>query len=255
MKTMAIICGCLIAATVATAHDKTTSRKVRTINYSGSMYDESFRDVRTGGRNEDPDSGMASPIGAMKISDMNDYADSPVYSIQDDLGSSPTAGFPSETVEDKKLDYQLDEMSHSNGPEKTERFDSAPAAKAPASASAPVTSEANGSEMSSTGASSRSDHDGRGAMETREMKQQMKTAEDQSKKENDLEITRQIRREIMNSDDLSTRAQNLTVITEEGKVTLRGTVPSANEKTKVVDMARSVNGVSNVDSSQVTVAR
>jgi osmotically-inducible protein OsmY len=70
----------------------------------------------------------------------------------------------------------------------------------------------------------------------------------------DAEITQEIRQKIMGG-DLSTRAQNLNIVTDEGKVTLRGSVPTAAEKSKVEEMARSVSGVMDVDASKVTVSK
>jgi hyperosmotically inducible protein len=73
--------------------------------------------------------------------------------------------------------------------------------------------------------------------------------------ETDTEITRQVRREVMNDEKLSTRAQNITIVTQDGKVALRGSVPSAEEKTKLESMARKIAGVKSVDASQVMISQ
>src|SRR5687767_1998043 len=56
------------------------------------------------------------------------------------------------------------------------------------------------------------------------------TAGDQKENESDLEITRRIRRSITEDKSLSTYAKNIKIITENGHVTLRGPVRSAEEK-------------------------
>lgn len=82
-----------------------------------------------------------------------------------------------------------------------------------------------------------------------------RTADDQARmSQADLEITRQIREDLVNDKDLSVRAQNLTVITEGGRVVIRGSVPTSSEKDAVERIARGVSGVSSV-LNQVTVSR
>ncbi len=74
------------------------------------------------------------------------------------------------------------------------------------------------------------------------------TAQDQSTQQKDLEITREIRQGLMSKKDLSMRAHNLTIVSENGLVTLRGTVPTNEEKTTVEQMARGVSGVASLNS-------
>lgn len=62
------------------------------------------------------------------------------------------------------------------------------------------------------------------------------TAQDQSTQVNDAEMTRKIRSELM-SKNLSTRAKNVTIVTIDGMVTLKGTVPNANEKITIGEVA------------------
>lgn len=63
------------------------------------------------------------------------------------------------------------------------------------------------------------------------------TAQDQSTEPLDAEITRKIRRALMKR-DLSTEAQNLTVVTREGVVTLKGRVATREEKRVVESIAK-----------------
>ena len=72
-------------------------------------------------------------------------------------------------------------------------------------------------------------------------------ASDQSENEADRKITQQIRQAVTKDDSLSTGAQNVTIVTRDGKVTLRGTVESDSEKQKIAAAAKKVSGVKNVD--------
>ena len=78
------------------------------------------------------------------------------------------------------------------------------------------------------------------------------TASDQSENEADRNITQQIRQAVVKDDSLSTSAQNVTIVTIDGKVTLRGTVKSASDKQKIADKAHTVSGVKGVD-NQIAV--
>jgi hyperosmotically inducible protein len=73
------------------------------------------------------------------------------------------------------------------------------------------------------------------------------TASDQSENEADRKITQQIRQAVTKDDSLSTSAQNVKIITQDGKVTLRGTVKNENEKQKIGEMAKKASGVRNVE--------
>jgi hypothetical protein len=72
------------------------------------------------------------------------------------------------------------------------------------------------------------------------------TPGDQSAKESDVAITRDIRKQIVADDSLSTNAHNVKVITVDGVVTLRGPVKGAAEKQRVAEMAAEVAGAGNV---------
>ncbi len=73
-----------------------------------------------------------------------------------------------------------------------------------------------------------------------------KTPMDQSNATADVEITRRIRDAVTNDDSLSVNAQNVKIITVQGKVTLRGPVKNENEREKVVSVARKVAGSTRV---------
>jgi osmotically-inducible protein OsmY len=73
------------------------------------------------------------------------------------------------------------------------------------------------------------------------------TASDQPENEADRKITQQVRQAVTKDDSLSTSAQNVTIVTQDGKVTLRGTVKSQSEKQKIADKAKQVAGVRSVD--------
>jgi hyperosmotically inducible periplasmic protein len=69
------------------------------------------------------------------------------------------------------------------------------------------------------------------------------TPVDQGNNEVDLEITREIRRQVLAQPDFSINAQNVKIITQDGNVTLRGPVESANEKATIERLAREQSGV------------
>lgn len=79
------------------------------------------------------------------------------------------------------------------------------------------------------------------------------TADDQKMNPADRAITQKIRRAIREDSTLSTYAQNIKIITQDGKVTLRGPVRSEEEKTSLQAKAVSIAGADNV-SNQLEVA-
>jgi hyperosmotically inducible periplasmic protein len=80
-----------------------------------------------------------------------------------------------------------------------------------------------------------------------------KTPGDQAENEEDRKITQEVRRAITSDDTLSTNAQNVKIITDNGTVTLRGPVNSQKEKTDIESKAKQVAGVKRVD-NQLEVA-
>jgi hyperosmotically inducible periplasmic protein len=87
----------------------------------------------------------------------------------------------------------------------------------------------------------------------RDRGEEAKTPFDQSNAERDIELTRQIRQQIVEG-DFSTDAENVKVITEQGVVTLRGPVESDAERQAIVEIARGVAGGARVE-DQLEVAR
>ncbi len=76
----------------------------------------------------------------------------------------------------------------------------------------------------------------------------------QSNQPSDISITRDIRRALIKDKSLSIRAHNVTIITKDGKVTLKGKVDSDAEKQTVQSAAANVAGPANVD-DQLTANR
>ncbi|HEV2618074.1 MAG TPA: BON domain-containing protein [Candidatus Acidoferrales bacterium] len=72
------------------------------------------------------------------------------------------------------------------------------------------------------------------------------TADQQKNNSSDLQITRRIRRLVMNDKALSTYAHNIKVITRDGHVTLKGPVNSQKEKEAIAAKASEVAGQGNV---------
>jgi len=73
------------------------------------------------------------------------------------------------------------------------------------------------------------------------------TPMDQSNAKTDLKITQQIRQAVMADSTLSFSAKNVKIITQGGKVTLRGPVKSEQERSNIEAAARKVAGVAEVD--------
>ena len=72
------------------------------------------------------------------------------------------------------------------------------------------------------------------------------TASDQTNNKSDVAITKKIRQEIMAIKGMSINAQNVKIVTIDGKVTLRGKVESASEKEIIGQIANSVASMKNV---------
>ncbi|HZS18555.1 MAG TPA: BON domain-containing protein [Candidatus Udaeobacter sp.] len=80
------------------------------------------------------------------------------------------------------------------------------------------------------------------AKNERDRSGETQTSGDQSNSPADLKITQDIRSALMKDDELSMTAKNIKVITANGQVTLRGPVKTAQEKTKISQIARSAGG-------------
>ncbi len=73
-----------------------------------------------------------------------------------------------------------------------------------------------------------------------------KTPLDQNENQKDIDTTANIRSRLV-STQMSTDAQNVKIITENGKVTLRGPVTTVAEKSQIDKIAVAVAGSGNVD--------
>lgn len=84
-------------------------------------------------------------------------------------------------------------------------------------------------------------------LNVRDRQQENLTPFDQGSGETDVDLTRQIRREILNQKNLSVNARNVKVITVNGRVTLRGPVNSEEEKRVLAEIASRVASREHVD--------
>lgn len=80
----------------------------------------------------------------------------------------------------------------------------------------------------------------------RDRNEQTLTPLDQSNAQSDIKITQAIRRSIM-SQQLSTNAKNIKIVTQNGEVTLRGPVDNSAEIEKINALAKAVPGIKAVD--------
>jgi hypothetical protein len=89
---------------------------------------------------------------------------------------------------------------------------------------------------------------------TKKNKDQTSPTSDQQKMNaSDREITQKIRKAINEDKSLSTYAHNIKIITQDGKVTLRGPVRSEDEKNNLQEKAVAVAGQENV-TNQLEIA-
>src|SRR3954471_5844077 len=70
---------------------------------------------------------------------------------------------------------------------------------------------------------------------TRDRSEEALTPGDQGSSQSDREITRSIRKQIVGKDELSTTAKNVKIITQDGKVTLRGPVKDDTEQKAIAE--------------------
>ena len=73
-----------------------------------------------------------------------------------------------------------------------------------------------------------------------------KTAGEQGQRKDDVQITADIRKRVVDT-EMSTNAHNCKIITQDGKVTLRGPVNTQEEKDTIGRIATEVAGAGNVD--------
>ena len=79
------------------------------------------------------------------------------------------------------------------------------------------------------------------------------TADQQKENAGDRELTRKIRRSLMQDKTLSTYAHNVKIVAQDGQVTLKGPVRSEDEKKTVETRATEVAGAGHV-TNQMSVA-
>lgn len=84
-------------------------------------------------------------------------------------------------------------------------------------------------------------------------KDQSNTADNQSRAKSDRVTTAAVRKAIIADKNLSTYARNVKIITQNGKVTLKGPVKSDDEKQKVAADATGAAPADTVIENQLTV--
>jgi hyperosmotically inducible protein len=80
----------------------------------------------------------------------------------------------------------------------------------------------------------------------RDRKEGAVTADQQKETPADRDLAQKIRKSVVDADGMSTYAKNVKIIARDGKVTLRGPVNTADEKTRIGDLAKAAAGTSNV---------
>jgi len=86
----------------------------------------------------------------------------------------------------------------------------------------------------------------------RDRKKTEPTADQAKNNVNDRDIMQKIRKSVVDDKALSTYAHNVKIISQHGKVTLKGPVRSEEEKKSIEDKATEVAGAGNV-TNQLTV--
>jgi len=109
-----------------------------------------------------------------------------------------------------------------------------------------TTADGKAAESSTTTANGRVDADN-SATNSRDRDDSAKLPIDQNENETDIGITADIRSQVVDT-KMSVNAQNVKIITQDGRVTLRGPVKTAEEKKRIEEIAHSVAGVDKVDS-------
>jgi len=79
------------------------------------------------------------------------------------------------------------------------------------------------------------------------------TADQQKNNRTDLDLTKNIRKSIVDDKSLSTYAHNVKIISQNGTVTLKGPVKSADEKSAIVAKAVSIAGAADKVVDQMSV--
>jgi len=94
------------------------------------------------------------------------------------------------------------------------------------------------------------------ARNERDRDSRTKTPFDQGNSKADVTTTAQIRKEVVGTKDMSVNAQNVKIITNTGKVTLRGPVNTDEEKRLIGEIANKIARAENVDNQlEVTATK
>jgi len=73
-----------------------------------------------------------------------------------------------------------------------------------------------------------------------------RTPADRRAHPSDAEITQRIRKAVVDDDNLTATAKNVKIVTDDGRVTLRGSVRDVREKDTLESHARDIAGAGNV---------
>jgi osmotically-inducible protein OsmY len=84
-------------------------------------------------------------------------------------------------------------------------------------------------------------------------KQKQPTADQQSNDKDDIAITQKIRQAITDDKTLSTYAHNIKIVTQHGRVTLRGPVQTTDDRKKIEAKAVEVAGAGRVK-NEISIA-
>ncbi|HTN02804.1 MAG TPA: BON domain-containing protein [Planctomycetaceae bacterium] len=83
-------------------------------------------------------------------------------------------------------------------------------------------------------------------MNVRDRDSSAKTSFDQNENQADINVTANIHKRLVDT-KMSVNAQNVKIVTQNGKVTLRGPVETDDEKQRIEELATAVAGRGNVE--------
>lgn len=163
---------------------------------------------------------------------------------------------PAESADASMVEAATDEPNFVPASDTRSDGVSEPPATARSSADPVDTAPAGGTDAAPASPAAGTSTDGRSSdgvppnntkVNERDRNDQALTPMDQSGSESDLKITQAIRKAVMADDSLSFTAKNVKIITNAGKVTLRGAVKSASERSAIEAAARKVAGAGKID--------
>ena len=85
------------------------------------------------------------------------------------------------------------------------------------------------------------------AVNARDRNPNAMTADQQTNTTTDVELTRKIRRSVIDDHSLSMMAHNVKIVAANGNVTLRGPVKTEDEKNAIASKAQAIAGADKVD--------